>query len=602
MQDGKNFSAFAEDAFIKKVYIDSLGTMILAAIAILLSALVDGVAISTFLGADATAAYGLVSPIYLSVLAIGVVTSKGVSVYCSRLLGKGDIEGAIQGYSSNFFFTFMVGLVCFLACFFFGHQIVDILGAGKEPNTYAHALDFIHGLAPAFFIMPFISMFIPIFYLDNGKKYVLYGMATNTAVNIIGDISNALYFHDGMYGMGLSTLAGCALGLLVMLLHFRDEHIFSFTTKDFSLKPMIEIASFGAPKAINKWCNFFRNLALNHIILFVGNMTALAAFALRNTLNNIFAAGTTGIGQATLLLGAIFAGEEDKTSLKKLLAISIKYGLLLTTAISVVMIAIAGFLTERVSAHSEVAQIAAESLRWYMVSVPLFTLVMVFMNYYRAIGKKFLTGLVCFLDNFGFVTLFSVILAPIMGVRGIWIAFPLGEIAMLIMIYIMSWKTCGHIPKELEDFMMLPENFDYSDKERYFGRIRSYEEACSESEAVRVFLLNQNVSQKTAYILSVFVEEICVNTIRWGIDEKKQSAQLAEVYLVHKDGEWRLRIRDNCNAFNPKKWYGLHKDDDTINEMGIKLAFKMADKIDHTLLYGNTLSINNLLIRVPDSL
>ena len=596
----ENFLEIAEDVLIKRLFLGSLGNLILTSVAILAAGLVDGIAIGRFLGTDASAAYGLVNPIYLFLSAISAVTSTGASAYCGRLIGRGDIDEVNIGYSSNFVFTALFSIAGTVACFVFGNPIVHVLGADKDPEVYAHAIAYIYGLAPSFLFMSFLTMFMSLFYLDGGKKYVLYGMVVSTIVNVAGDMLNGFFFQGGMFGMALATSAGYITGTAVMLLHFREEHIFTFSLKNFTLKPMIEITQLGLPKAVNKFCNFFRNFLLNRLVVMVAGTVALAAFSIRNTLNNLFAAGTTGVGHATMLMGSVYAGEEDKNSLKKVLAVSIKYGLLITIAISVVMIIISELLVRIMSRDNAVIKIGAESLRWYLLSVPLYTLVMVFMNYYQAIGRKTLTAVVCFLDNFGFVALFAIILAPFMAERGIWVAFPLGEVAMLAVIYILSWKDCGHMPRQLEDFMLLPEDFDRTDRERYSGKVTDYEEACAQSESVRQFLISQNVTLKKAGLMALFVEEICVNTIHWGFNDKNRRTQIAEIYLVHKQGEWRLRIRDNCSSFNPEKWYQLHRDDDNASNIGIRMVFKMAEAVEHNLMYSNTLEINNLLIRIPD--
>lgn len=597
----ENFSTLADDAIIKKLYLGSLGNMVLTAVAILVAGLVDGVAIGRFLGTDAMAAYGLVNPIYLFISAVGAVTSTGASAYCGRFLGKGNIEEAKIGYSTNFVFTAIFSLAGTLVCFVFGHQIVDLLGASNDLGVYECALEYIYGLAPSFLFMSFLTMFMSTFYLDGGKKYGLYGMVVSTAVNIVGDLANGFLIHGGMLGMALATSAGYIMGVAVMLLHFKEEHIFSVTLRNFTLKPMIEITQLGLPKAVNKFCNFFRNLILNRIIVFVANTTALAAFTIRNTLNNLFAAGTTGIGHATMLMSSVYVGEEDKTSLKKVLAVSIKYGLLISMGICIVMLAISKYLVSFMSKESEVIMVGTESLRWYLISIPMYTLVMVFMNYYQAMGKKMLTAVVCFLDNFGFVVLFAVILSPFMGVRGVWIAFPVGEVAMLAVIYCLSWKHCGHMPHSIEDFMLLPDSFDTTDKERYFGTATSCEEACIQSEMVRQFLIGQDVTPTDAHILALLVEEICVNAIRFGKSDNKKKDPIAEIYLVHANNEWRLRIRDNGTTFNPQKWYQTNENNKEVSGMGIRMAFKLIDALEYTVLYSNTLEINNLLLRIPDN-
>lgn len=61
---------------------------------------VDGLVIGNFLGVDAMAAYGLASPIFVVIAAIGGVISSGLQTVCAKLLGGGKVEEAKRSFSA----------------------------------------------------------------------------------------------------------------------------------------------------------------------------------------------------------------------------------------------------------------------------------------------------------------------------------------------------------------------------------------------------------------------------------------------------------------------------------------------------------------------
>ena len=586
----------SDDTLIRSTYLGSLASLIFAAAAILIGQLVDGIVIGKFLGTECVAAFGLVGPLYLLVSAVGGITSAGASTYCGRLIGMNRLKDANKAYTTNIVVTVLFCVISSAVVLAFAGGFVNLLGAEKGSALYTPAIRYVYGLAPSFLFMSLLTMFMSMFYLDGGKKLVLIGIVISTTVNILGDLLNVFVFKGGMLGMSLATTASYVVGFFVLLLHFKGEHMLKLVWEDFSFRPMKEIVRFGLPKAANKCCNFLRSFVLNRILILIATATAIAALSVRTNLSNFFAAISTGIGHATVLLGAIYAGEQDKDSLRKTFAVSLKYGFLIAAAISLIVFIFARPLVSICSSDPEVMDMAVVSLRWYMASFPLYTVVIVFLNMYQSIGRTGRTSVVCALDEFALVSVCALVFGFAFGVSGIWAAFFFGEVLMLVIIFLWTWKYCGHFPRTLEDFMLLPSDFDFSDRERYSARVHTETDAVQISEEIRQLLLRNRVNEKNANMMALCVEELTVNIVRWGF-RKGSKREVAEVYLVNRKGEWLLRIRDNCGAFNPEKWYNLHQCASDYEKIGIRMVFGMASDIQYT----NTLQLNNLLIKIPES-
>jgi anti-sigma regulatory factor (Ser/Thr protein kinase) len=94
-------------------------------------------------------------------------------------------------------------------------------------------------------------------------------------------------------------------------------------------------------------------------------------------------------------------------------------------------------------------------------------------------------------------------------------------------------------------------------------------------------------------LLSLCVEEIIVNTVKFGFTNGKQKHS-AEVRLVVDDEKCIIRIRDNCIGFDPTKYFELHEYDSPTDHIGIRMVMKMVNEID----YINSLGLNNLYMSI----
>ena len=67
-----------------------------------------------------------------------------------------------------------------------------------------------------------------------------------------------------------------------------------------------------------------------------------------------------------------------------------------------------------------------------------------------------------------------------------------------------------------------------------------------------------------------------------------------DIRVVHKGEDVILRIRDNCEAFNPSEYARLMDPGDMGRNVGIRLVYRMARDVS----YQNLLGLNVLTMRI----
>lgn len=597
MDTDKNLTA--EINMVKRLFFGMVKNQIATACCIMFSMLANGIFIGKFLGAQNMAAYGLTSPIYWLLTLISATFSIGASTYCAILLGKGNIQKAKEVFTSNAVALTFSSLTLSVVVIFFADKISEAMGAtGNNSNLQESFISYVYGFAPSFFAIVWNFGLMPFMYIEGAKKRLIVSIIVNAVVNITGDFLNVYVFQGGLFGIGVATTVSYYVSFIILALHYRQNSILFLTRENFSLKPLSEIVALGFSNAVRRSGVFFTTFAINHLLAANFSSVALVAFSVRNNLDNLYGSAVMGIASTILTLGAVYAGEEDKKSLQILYKLSIKYGLIITVCVSAAVFLFAEpiVLLYLENSPESVAE-TVRALRMYIVSVPLYLIDMIYVSFFRILRDKFLSSVVCALEGFGFVVFFAYILGYSIGLDGVWISFVLGELSTLIFIFAVICKRCGHFPKSTDDFMILPKNFDESPKERLRLTIKNMEEVTSAAEQVQDFLLAQKVSKRNSYIMALSVEEMAGNIIRWSFESENKNT--ISVYLLFRNDEWILRIRDDCKPFNPKKWAEIAQSsaENPEKNIGIRLVMSTAKNIE----YLNVLKINNLIIKMPQN-
>ena len=582
---------------LKKLIRQMLTAQILSALTVTLCLLIDSIVIGRFLGVKAIAAYGLANPILLIIGAFGSALSAGVQVVCSKSLGRGLQEETNAGYSSAIGLGAAFSIPFTLIIFFLSVPASKILGADTEQlvvDTSAYIRGFILG-APAtmgaLILVPFMQM--------AGKTTLLIvSVAAMTITDIVMDLLNVIVFHGGMFGMGLASSLSYYAALLIAGAYFLSKKcFFKFRPGLISKAKIKELVTNSIPAIFSMAASVVMVFGMNRILLARGGSDAVAAFSVISSIGNASNCITTGIGGVSLTLTGIFYNEEDKSGLRTMLKELAFQGVILGCAVGLLLVVIAPpavglFITEAGRSRG----MAIMGLRLYALGLMPSCLTGLIKNGYQSAGKERYTEVISTVQNAVFPLLFALLLSINVRSRymtGVWFYFGSAEIATLLLICLFVRKKSGKPAWEDLNVLMLPENFSVKAEEMMEVEIRSVEQVTEASEAAYHFCMSQSGDRSLSYKLSLCVEEMASNVVLHGFTKDNHEHHLS-VRLMHKNGRWILRFRDDCRAFDPIHY--VPKGDDKMKGMGIRLVMQLADEVRYTY----SINLNNLMIMLKD--
>ena len=557
--------------------------------------IIDGVITSKVLGSDAYSAISLLVPLTNAMLLLANFVSTGSQIQCSNLIGAGKRREANGIFAFSILAGLLISAFFVIACIFFPDVLFRICGVSvnKNPELYPYMRSYLNGYlfgVPAMLLIQIIS---PMIVMDNGKRLVSISAAVLCVGDIIGDLLNAYVFHGGNFGMGLATSIAFNLQLLVLLTHYlRGAGRVSLSLKDFQRRYISEIARDGLPTFIRKLATILRDLLINRINLWVALSTAaIAARGMQNDLNTLMFCVGLGIGKTLVTMTGMYYGANDLQGLKRLFSYAMKFAVVLSGAVSVVMFLCAPMIARFYTDDPEVITLSVFSLRCMAVSFVFDTVSVSFQDYLQGVKNRKLVTFLNFTERFFLPVLMALVLGLLFGSMGIMASIAVSKIVLVLMMFGIICFRCRALPRKWEDFMFLPKDFGGKQEDNLYAQIQTIDDVIKESQRTEEFCLGHGVQPDRAKLMGLFVEEMAGNIVLHG-NKKGRKGVCADFRLSLSEGKICLSLRDFCMEFDPFTYYELHKDEGPGENIGLRIVTELAGET----AYINAFNSNNILI------
>ncbi|MBE8952641.1 MAG: ATP-binding protein [Quinella sp. 1Q7] len=581
---------------LERLFKDTLVIFLLSLFISILGYVIDGIIVGSFLGRDSIAAIGLVLPYQKFVGIFPSIMVLGMQILCSKSLGKGDLQEANEIFSQALIVTLSVSFLMTFGTLLFTEQIADLLGATEDLGeirlrTTQYFLGYSFGL-PA---VAAVTLLTPIMQLDSDRRRAVYSATVLSGCNIVGDLFVVFVLNGTIWEVALVTSISYWLTAGVLFMHFRKpEASFKLLPKNFSIKHLPQIFLNGSTEILRRVSSLLRVSFLTRTVVALGGGVGIAAYSAVINFLEMAEIFPKALGSSTQMIGGILIGEQDRHSILHLMKISLKYALILTFAIVAGVYLAAPLIAKlyTVESDTETYQMTIEGLRTFVLFLPPCTIGMIIQRFYQAYGRYKLVSNMTIADNIAFIVPIVLILTPYLGMDGLWLAFPLSYVASLIMIFCIVCYHCGRITFKLDDYLLLPKDFDVPADKQLNITVTSMAEVMNLSIRAQAFCESQGIEERRSKLSGLCIEEMAGNIVDYGFDDGKK--HFVDIRIIIKGEQVILRLRDDCRPFNPKKWAELYNPDDPFSHIGIRLVRKMATEFD----YVNVLKLNNLLIKL----
>lgn len=412
--------------FAKYASLNSLGML-----GVSFYVLADTLFISLAEGKNGLTALNLVLPVYSLLFAIGAMLGVGSATRFTILRARGE-EKAERCFANAVEWGLAAGALFSAAGGLFPEGIVRLFGGSEEIVAVGAPYTMTFMLFSPFLILNHV--FNAFVRNDGAPAVAMAATLTSSVSNVVLDYLFMFPLGMGMRGAALATGISPTISIAICSLHF-------FSKKNtIRLKPvlpsvrlLLSSCKLGAAAFVGEISSGVTTTVLNFVLLSISGNSAVAAYGVIANYSIVCCAVFNGISQGAQPLVSRAYAEGRKVDEKQLLSLATGTALCL----SVIMLAAALLFAPEMTmlfnseGSAELAALAETGIRLYFTGFIFAGLNIVGTGYLSATERAAAAFYASIIRGFAAITAFAFLLSALLGITGVWLAFPAAELLTL---------------------------------------------------------------------------------------------------------------------------------------------------------------------------
>ena len=593
MSEKKNTN---KDTITVRLFQNAMLTMLVAELSGAFTAIIDGMVTGRFLGPGALAAFGVGTPYFSIASIVSGILMVGCTAICTRAVGKGDKEELTRVFSLTVLLGGVLSVLLAVFGFVFADALASLFGAKASSALHGDVVQYLRGIfigAPGFILFVILT---PMLQLDGDSLRPKLASIVMAVVDISGDLLNVTVFKGGLFGMGLASTLSHYAALLVLLTHFlKKSDLFRFSLREVRLRTAPSLMSDGLPRAACMLCRGILPIVINRLAVKFAGSNGVAAYSTMNSTSFLIGALGWGIGGAVLLMGGVAFGEQDTRGLKTVMKTAVLDILIGVTVLAGAVFAAAPWIVKVFIVESgETSAMAVTAIRCYAAALPFLAFNVSAANHFQVISRKAESYVINVCIELVCTAVAALILTAVSGISGLWLAFPVGQAALSIVIVLRAVIGRDRTHQGFTSFLMLRPGFGVKEEDCVERSVDTLDDVVTLSRDVGQFCSAHGIGKREANRVALCIEEMAGNVVEHGFSDGKPHH--LDVRVIVKDGRIVLRLRDDCALFDLREQAKKWSFDPEHPERNIGIRMVMAASSD--IVYTRTMKTNNLIVTV----
>lgn len=403
---------------------------------------VDRIFIGQGVGPEAIAGLAVTFPVMNVTTALGVLVGAGASARVSILLGQRRHDEA-ERTLGNSLTLLVIFATCYMAAFYaFLDPVLRLFGASDATLPYAR--DFVSYLLPGLFMT---NLAFSLNNIMRASGYPALAMATM----IIGAVVNAaiapifiFVLGWGIKGAAIATDIAMTVCAIFVFAHFlRRGTTLRFRRGTFRLhaSTTLPIVAIGAAPSLINFAAGFINIIINKTLLHYGGDMAIGAAGIFTTFAALLTTVVIGICQGMQPIIGYNFGAGRISRLQRTFWLAVTAASVVTT----VGFAAAQLMPRAIArAFTTDAELIANTASGLRTAMSMFFVVgfqIIATTLFQSIGAAAKSIFLSLTRQVLFVIPLLLTLPPLLGLRGVWICFPVSDLAATLVTALMvAWQ------------------------------------------------------------------------------------------------------------------------------------------------------------------
>jgi putative MATE family efflux protein len=384
------------------------------------------------LGAEALAALGFNTPVFMIVIGLGNGLGAGATSLIARCIGSDNKKKADNAAIHSIILALTISAVLTVLVLIFLQNILLIMGAGE---TVGLALQYGQVVFGGLIFLIFSSVASGILRAEGDVKRPMYAMAATAILNVILDPIFIYYFGWGIAGAAWATVlsASISCALMIYWMLFKDTYI-SFKRNAFKADWNVarDILMVGLPASAESFVMSVLGIFLNLILVITGGAAAVAVYTAGWRVVMMAMILPIGIGTAAITVAGAAYGARNYNNLKTALNYGAKLGFGIAIIVGLILYFFAGYIATIFTYSPQTAylapQIAAFLQVMFLFYIPI-PLGITASAVFQGVGKGITSLILTLLRELAFIALFAYLFAFTfnLGSHGVWWGLVVGS-------------------------------------------------------------------------------------------------------------------------------------------------------------------------------
>ena len=334
-EKSKNIEMITGDP--KKAIIRLALPMMLSMLLIMMYNLADSIWVAG-LGADALAAIGFITPLFMVLIGLGNGIGAGANSLIARNIGAKNHDGANNAALHGIVLSIIVSVIFTVLIEAFMVPILQFMGAGE---TIGYAMDYSYIIFGFLFVFVYSGVASAIFRSEGDMRRATIAIAVTAIMNMILDPIFIYTLNFGISGAAWATVISATLSCLVMSYWIwgkKDLYLdLSLKNFNYSSRIMIDTLQVAIPSTLENIVFSALAIIINSMLVLAAGTTAVAVYTASMRIVQLCMIPLIGLGTAVLTVAGVAFGAHNYKNLQTAHSYSIKIGFAISIAMGLVM-------------------------------------------------------------------------------------------------------------------------------------------------------------------------------------------------------------------------------------------------------------------------
>ncbi|MBD5232982.1 MAG: MATE family efflux transporter [Bacteroidales bacterium] len=394
---------------------------------------VDRIFIGQWVGPDAIAGLAITFPLMNLTTAIGVLIGIGATARVSIELGAGNIAKAENILGNAFLLTFINGIAYIILFVIYLDPLLRLFGASEATAPYAR--EYLLILMPGCLLTNLTYGMNNLMRASGYPRKAMITMLIGAAVNVVLDPIFINVFGWGIAGAAIATDIAMAAGAFFVIRHFvRRDVTLRLHRGIYRLRWSIftGIVSIGAAPALVNAASCIVNALANNALGKFGTDRDIGAVGIMVTYTSLLVTVVLGICQGMQPIVGYNFGAHHKHRLSRAYFLAVAAASVITGAGALIGLAWPSGIARVFTTDPELIQATDTALSLCLLAFPVVGFQIISTSFFQSIGRAAESIAVGLLRQVIFIIPILIFLPPVLGIKGVWLSFPISDAAATI--------------------------------------------------------------------------------------------------------------------------------------------------------------------------